>query len=77
MQYNGMWYAEIIESERHVGTRTISVHEFDSEDERDAFIIDFNTNNLPDIDYIPAVYQLAQWADYRVIKEYLRGKSDV
>lgn len=75
MRYNGMWYAEIIESERYVGTRTISVHEFDSEEERDAYIIDFNTNNLPDIYHqTPAVYQLAQWADHRVIKEYLRDK---
>lgn len=41
-EHQGKWYAEVYESTRHVGTETLSVHQFDTREERDEFIIDYN-----------------------------------
>lgn len=74
--YQGKWYAEVSESTRHVGIETISVHEFDTEQERDKFVDDYNqillsTHGGP----TPDVYRIASSTPFSfVVSEFLRGK---
>ena len=70
-EYKGKWYAEIFQSERYVGTRTLSVHEFTSECDMEDFIQQYNMKHL-DFDHTPAIYTMAQWASTYVIQDHLR-----
>lgn len=76
--YKGKWYAEVFESERYIGTRTISIHEFHTEESMEEFIYQYNSVSLSADGAVPAVYRMAQTAYDREIREYLNGvKFDV
>ena len=69
----GKWYAEVYESTRHVGIETISVHEFDTEKERDAFVMDYNIILLTH-NGTPRVYRMATEPNRYVINGFLKGQ---
>lgn len=72
-EHLGKWYAEVYQSTRWVGIETLSVHQFDTEKERDAFITDYN-QILFTHQGVPAVYTIATEPTTYVIYDYLKGK---
>lgn len=72
--HQGKWYAEVYESTRHVGTETLSVHQFDTREERDAFITDYNQILFTHGNQTPRVYTMATEPSTYVIYDFLRGK---
>lgn len=72
--HQGKWYAEVYESTRHVGTETLSVHQFDTREERDEFIIDYNQILFTHGNKTPRVYTMATEPSIYVIHDFLRGK---
>lgn len=69
----GKWYAEVYESTRFVGIETISVHEFATEKERDAFVMDYNMILLTHKG-TPSVYRMATEPNRYVINDFLKGQ---
>lgn len=72
--HQGKWYAEVYESTRHVGTETISIHEFDTEKEKDAFITEYNQILFTHGNITPRVYRMATEPSTYVMHDYLQGK---
>lgn len=69
----GKWYAEVMESTRFVGQKTISVHEFTTETERDAFVNDYNQVLLSHNGITPDTYRMATEPSRYLIQDFLRG----
>lgn len=69
----GKWYAKIMESTRLVGQKTISVHEFTTESERDTFVNDYNQVLLTHNGITPDTYRMATEPNHYVIYDFLRG----
>lgn len=69
----GKWYAKIMESTRHVGRKTISVHEFTTEEDRDVFINEYNQVLLAHNGITPDTYRMATEPSRYVIYDFLRG----
>lgn len=72
--YQGKWYAEVYESTRHVGIETLSVHQFDTQRDRDDFIIEYNQILFTHGNKTPRVYTMATEPSIYVIHDFLRGK---
>lgn len=70
----GKWYAEVYESTRWVGVETISVHQFDTREGRDAFVTEYNQILFTHGNSTPRVYTIATEPSLYVIHEFLRGK---
>lgn len=72
--HQGIWYAEVYESTRHVGTETISVHQFGTRKERDDFVNEYNQILFTHGNKTPRVYRMAKEPSIYVIHDYLRGE---
>lgn len=72
--HQGKWYAEIYESTRHVGIKTLSVHQFDTEKERDDFVNEYNQILFTHGNVTPRVYTMATEPSTYVIYDFLKGK---
>jgi hypothetical protein len=66
-----IFYARVIRSTRHKGTEDLSYHEFKTEEDREAFIHEYNSIHLGLEDgRVPEVYTIAEkdhYAKYRKI----------
>ena len=72
--HQGKWYAEVYESTRHVGIKTLSVDQFDTEKERDKFITDYNQILFTHGGIVPRVYTMATEPSIYLINDFLKGK---
>ncbi len=71
--YKGKWYAEIFESEQFVGIKTLEIKEFNTKEEQQSFINEYNMTHL-DFDLpTPQIYTMAREANYYVVLDYLRS----
>lgn len=61
-EYKGKWYARVFESTRFVGTKTLDVVEFNTKEEMESFILDYNTCLLEHEGITPETYKMAEWA---------------
>jgi hypothetical protein len=52
--------ANIIESERGWGSKIDSTHSFDTVEERDKFVADYNEKYNPPSDFVPDWYMVAR-----------------
>lgn len=74
-EYQGKWYAEIIESKRFLGAETISIHRFDTQKERDEFICEQNSWLL-DFESTPATYRMAKDASIYNIYDHITNEKN-
>jgi hypothetical protein len=72
MLYKGSYYAETFRSTRFKGTETLSIHKFDTEEQMEKFIMDYNTMSL-DFDAggaVPETYTMAQTASLYTLIDF-------
>lgn len=71
MLHKGKYYAETFRSTRFIGTETLSIHAFDTEEQMEKFIMDYNSQSLDfSTATVPETYTMAQTASLYTICDF-------